>query len=194
LSSVLLARDIIDYIMAGTGEIAGFAADGGDPRIDFESVENSIPLGLSHKLLHDPSVLFEEYRYFAEKTRAEEEVAFATDPPSVGLMQVLFPTKSDGGVKQRPLPTSQQRTGERVNEKHSSDKEASGNDSELERMNISDIEWTNASRATRTATASACFYLITTDILGPFGVGYSLGTLGWGPGIALFTVFGGMAG
>ncbi len=32
------------------------------------------------------------------------------------------------------------------------------------------------------------------DILGPFGVGFSLGTLGWGPGIALFTVFGALAG
>ncbi len=38
------------------------------------------------------------------------------------------------------------------------------------------------------------FYLITTDILGPYGVGFALGTLGWGPGIALFTVFGFMAG
>jgi len=26
------------------------------------------------------------------------------------------------------------------------------------------------------------FYLITTDILGPYGVGFSMGTLGWGPG------------
>ena len=38
------------------------------------------------------------------------------------------------------------------------------------------------------------FYLITTDILGPYGVGYAMGTLGWGPGIALYTVFGFMAG
>jgi len=37
------------------------------------------------------------------------------------------------------------------------------------------------------------FYLITTDILGPFGVAFSLATLGWGPGIALYTVFGIMA-
>ena len=39
------------------------------------------------------------------------------------------------------------------------------------RINITDIEWTNANRAFRTATWAACFYLITTDILGPFGVG-----------------------
>lgn len=39
------------------------------------------------------------------------------------------------------------------------------------RINITDAEWTNANRAFRTATWAACFYLITTDILGPFGVG-----------------------
>ena len=78
-------------------------------------------------------------------------------------------------------------------------------------MSITEAEWTNASRAFRTATWAACFYLITTDILGPFGVGYavafcpslllllthqsfSIGTLGWGPGITLYTVFGVMAG
>lgn len=46
----------------------------------------------------------------------------------------------------------------------------------------------------RSASWGACFYLITTDILGPYGVGFALGTLGWGPGIALYTVFGFMAG
>ena len=39
------------------------------------------------------------------------------------------------------------------------------------RMAITDTEWTNANRAFRTATWAACFYLITTDILGPFGIG-----------------------
>lgn len=59
---------------------------------------------------------------------------------------------------------------------------------------MSDEEWTNASRAFRTATAGSAFYLITVDILGPYGIGFSLSTLGWGPGIALYTVFGFMAG
>jgi hypothetical protein len=39
-----------------------------------------------------------------------------------------------------------------------------------DRLAISDDEWTNASRAVRTATWAAIFYLITTDILGPFNV------------------------
>ncbi|KAJ7269016.1 putative amino acid transporter [Mycena rebaudengoi] len=59
---------------------------------------------------------------------------------------------------------------------------------------ISDEEWTNASRALRTATRGAAFYLITTDILGPFGLPYAFATMGWGPGVALYTVFAGLAG
>jgi hypothetical protein len=39
-----------------------------------------------------------------------------------------------------------------------------------DRLGVSDDEWTNASRAMRTATWAAVFYLITTDILGPFNV------------------------
>ena len=38
------------------------------------------------------------------------------------------------------------------------------------------------------------FYLITTDILGPFGLPYAFASMGWGPGVALFTVFGFLAG
>ena len=50
------------------------------------------------RLLHDPSVTFEEYRYYAERTRAEEAQAAKTEGPSRGILQVIFPTKSDQGV------------------------------------------------------------------------------------------------
>ena len=59
---------------------------------------------------------------------------------------------------------------------------------------VTEEEWRNASRMLRTASWGAGFYLITTDILGPYGVGFALGTLGWGPGVALYTVFAFMAG
>jgi len=45
----------------------------------------------------------------------------------------------------------------------------------------------------RTATWPAVFYLITTDILGPFSNPYAFASMGYGPGVALFTVFGVMA-
>lgn len=60
-------------------------------------------------------------------------------------------------------------------------------------MRVSEAEWKNASRAVRTAGWSSVFYLITTDILGPFSVPWAFAQMGYGPGIALYTVFGGLA-
>lgn len=54
-------------------------------------------------------------------------------------------------------------------------------------------EWQTASKARRTATWGAVFYLITTDILGPSSVPWALTQMGLGPGIALYFVFGALA-
>lgn len=35
-------------------------------------------------------------------------------------------------------------------------------------------------------TIPSGFFLITTDVLGPYGSGYTMGTLGWGPGASSF--------
>jgi len=72
--------------------------------------------------------------------------------------------------------------------------EKTGEKRTFEPIPISDEEWVTASRAARTATWGAVFYLITTDILGPFSTGYAFSQMGLGPGVALFTVFGALAG
>jgi len=46
----------------------------------------------------------------------------------------------------------------------------------------------------RTATWGAVFYLITTDILGPYTVPWALSQMGYGSGITLYTVFGALSG
>lgn len=123
---------------------------------------------------HDPNVTLEEYLYYAKQTREEEK---SYEPPKLVWRELLKgkkAVKNDNGTEKQ------------VSNLDFSTQEA--------RMNISDEEWVNASRALRSASVGACFYLITTDILGPFGVSFALGTLGWGPGIALFTVFGVLAG
>lgn len=61
-------------------------------------------------------------------------------------------------------------------------------------MRVTDEEWVQASRALRTATWGAVFYLITTDILGPYSVPWAFSQMGYGPGVALYTVFGALAG
>jgi len=61
-------------------------------------------------------------------------------------------------------------------------------------VSVSVEEWSSASRALRTATWGAVFYLITTDILGPFSVPWAMSQMGYGPGVTLYTVFGALAG
>lgn len=128
------------------------------------------------RLPHDPAVTFEEYHYYAHKTREEEKTL---ESPILNWREIILRKKEHDGD----------------NKGHSENHLTASNFANREnRLEITDEEWTNASRAFRTASWGACFYLITTDILGPYGVGFSLGTLGWGPGIALYTVFGFMAG
>ncbi|KAH8177883.1 transmembrane amino acid transporter protein [Sarocladium implicatum] len=130
------------------------------------------------RALHDSTVTFEEYFYYAQKTRAEEDLQPKTKSER-SWRSIIFPSKSDGGVSQ-------------VNS-HGDGHEGKNLADPRVRATVSDEEWTNASRALRTATRGAIFYLITTDILGPFGLPYAFATMGWGPGIALYTVFAAMA-
>ena len=46
-----------------------------------------------------------------------------------------------------------------------------------------ELERENTSRALRLASWSTVFYLITTDILGPFNAPYAMAQVGWVPGI-----------
>ena len=179
-----------------------------------------------HRRLHDTNVTFEEYNYYARKTRAEENASSATHTSEkTSVMALLLrrkaapPTHDDSDTSTPPGEKNLASAGN----KNLADPST--------RLEITDDEWSNASRMMRTANWAACFYLITTDILGvsgrkisspfylvpsissllfppfpilvrsialtvekPYGVGFALGTLGWGPGIALYTVFGFMAG
>jgi hypothetical protein len=59
---------------------------------------------------------------------------------------------------------------------------------------VTDDEWYQASRSLRTAGWGAVFYLITTDVLGPYSVPWAFAQMGYGPGVTLYTVFGALAG
>ena len=132
------------------------------------------------RLLHDPAVTFEEYQYYARRTREEEK---DIESPKLQWREIIN-RRTNKGTRQNDIGADG--TNGKVAQVNFAKEE--------DRLQITDAEWTNASRATRTASSGAAFYLITTDILGPYGVGFAIGTLGWGPGIALYTVFGFMAG
>lgn len=154
---------------------AGFVGEGGDPRLSI-SGKAGVGHGIGqtnnytrpqHRKLHDSNVSFEEYNYYAEKTRAMEDASSERTPKvaRTGLMATIFPSKSGKGDynEGNARPTLDEKEAEHgvdLNEMRYS-----------ERGSVSDEDWIYASRALRTATAASMFYLITTDILGPFGVG-----------------------
>ena len=157
-------------------KLGNMAIDGADPRLP-ASAEKDMDYGADYapgtgrgtqygpgtvrpqeRRLHDRNVTFEEYYHYAQITRAEEE-AMPKHGRETSILSLIFPSKSDGGVKQ------------------STDHNLSN---PTERAHVTDDEWANASRALRTATRGAIFYLITTDILGPFGLPYAFATMGWG--------------
>ncbi|OAG34630.1 hypothetical protein AYO21_11226 [Fonsecaea monophora] len=157
----------------------------------------------SQRKLYDPGVTFEEYVHYANRTREEEKVQqHITDG---GIMQQVFRRKSSVTAEGVPVNNGGDTTAEKENTEKSVLPGTDSHDSQeptrprrrsiLSRHSlVTEEEWRNASRALRTASWGAGFYLITTDILGPYGVGFALGTLGWGPGVALYTVFAFMAG
>jgi hypothetical protein len=143
----------------------GLNAVGGDPRVSMDAANPNETEFVSpkHRLHHDPSVSFEEYHYYALKTREIQDTEALNDVTPKGILQVLFPPKSTAPESSTVSPPSGG-DGEKTSAETPT---APGNG----RLEITDKEWVNASRAMRTATWAACFYLITTDILGPFGVG-----------------------
>jgi len=89
---------------------------------------------------HDPDVLFEEYLYYAERTREEETTL---EPPSTIWRHTIFKKKE----KAAPVAAA----GDSPHALTAADFAKREN-----RLEISDEEWTNASRALRTASWGAC--------------------------------------
>lgn len=88
---------------------------------------------------HDPNVAFEEYHYYAQKTREEEE---NLESPKLNIRNLISRKKNpqDSNADEAPTAT--------LTEKDYASVE--------NRLEISDDEWANASRALRTASTGAC--------------------------------------
>jgi hypothetical protein len=105
---------------------------------------------------NDPSVLFEEYLHYAKLTRAEEHAYEGN------IIKRKEPWSLGGIIKNR------------FSKGHVHEVNAVvGANSVMTTHNdfstVTDLEWKQASRATRTASWGSIFFLITTDILGPSG-------------------------
>ena len=160
------------------------AGDGGDPRLSVSQANVDAMIRPQQRALYDSKVPFEEYYYYAQKTRLEEEGR--DDGQKTRIRDLLIPNMGRKTAEMEMADHEKRRSSAIADNINLSNKD--------KRAVITDEEWRNASRALRTASGAACFYLITTDILGPFGIGFAIGTMGWIQGIILFTIFGAAAG
>jgi hypothetical protein len=172
---------------------ANLALDGGDPREEF--VEGSIGMTAARlHLVNDPKICFEEYIYYASITRAEEKAEYAATPKEKRSIKNIIknrfrtntttistpPTNaSDSDEKSAAnlgASTDSATVSVEGDEKLAANFDAPSESVQLRHYtdpsHVSDEEWKTLSRGIRTAGWSTCFYLITTDILGPFSTPY----------------------
>lgn len=200
-----------------TAPMANLALEGGDPRDTHHPVAGdakAVELALLSSI-HDPSITFEEYVYWAEITRAEEKLAnerfiAAQGPRSwKNTLKNRFSTAKDVPESYGTPPATTLAPSDKdvIDEKTVIPGRSDHSPKPVRTSAVTDAEWKTASRAVRTAGWSGVFYLITTDILGPFSVPWAFAQMGCkyfqymdinrstnlvidGPGIALYTVFG----
>ncbi|KEQ77474.1 hypothetical protein M436DRAFT_35944 [Aureobasidium namibiae CBS 147.97] len=143
--------------------------------------------------VHDPSVTIEEYFYWAKITREQQRGIPIVKTPARKFLSFgkrdAVPSIITGSDPTNPRQSSKG-LGTATDEKTG--------DSEVPAISrpavVTEEEWLQASRAARTATWGSIFYLITTDVLGPYSVPWALAQMGYGPGIVLYTIFGALAG
>lgn len=142
---------------------------------------SKLELAMLHAM-HDRTTTFEEYVYWAKITRAEEKAADEHYRSLKGqttvksaIMDRFSMAKNHSIIAEDKTPAEPLSTGGGI--KQALDGNGTGNENEkltLDRRGdnqhagVTDAEWTRASRAVRTAGWGGVFYLITTDILGPF--------------------------
>ncbi|KAK7943123.1 oligopeptide transporter protein [Apiospora aurea] len=158
--------------MAFSAPTTALALDGGDQRADPKDI---VAFSHAETPVRTTDVTLEEYLHYASITRTEEKVADEKYRASKG------PFTWRGLVRDRLARGSGGSHGGAAGTAH-------GDHGAVE------AEWKNASRAVRTAGWGSAFYLIATDILGPSQTPWSFSQLGYGPGFALYTVFGVLSG
>ncbi|KAK8084681.1 hypothetical protein PG997_005952 [Apiospora hydei] len=159
--------------MAFSAPTTALALDGGDQRADPKG--DIVAFSHAETPVRTTDVTLEEYLHYASITRAEEKVANEKHRASKG------PFTWRGLVRDRLARGSGGSHGGAAGTAHAD-------------HGAIEAEWKNASRAVRTAGWGSAFYLIATDILGPSQTPWSFSQLGYGPGFALYTVFGVLSG
>lgn len=145
------------------------AIQGHDPRVPIPEKD----LHPDHPILADGTEPnFETYLYYAKQQREKEAAESKSDDMERGFWASILWGKGD----QKLMPTN-----------FADDKKGNTTGS------ASEAEYRAASSALRTASWASVFYLITTDILGPYTTPWAFSQVGYGPGVACFIAFAIMA-
>ncbi|KAJ5141944.1 hypothetical protein N7526_002939 [Penicillium atrosanguineum] len=187
----------------GTEEEHHTSKTAGDilPNYDGPNEHHNIPapiLAGKDSIYLDPSITFENYVFWANRSREYEKTIRTDDKGFAAWASMLMGKKKSPIESQDATPPT---PSENANEKENSDEKKTETDpadmtvknEATDNYGVTETEWEQAQRAARTATWGSIFYLITTDILGPTNVPWAISRMGYGPGFALYTVFGIMA-
>ena len=159
---------------------AGLALDGGDPRASMSGPGIADYPRHTRGNLHDPNVTIEEYFHWAKATRQEEKDVPRVHHPIRKLIGVdkgkkdnstgqnVSSTVNVGEKHHNNAATVSSSSDKATKDKHEEDAGATSDPQHV--AVVTEDEWFQASRAARTATWGAVFYLITTDVLGPYSV------------------------
>ncbi|KAI1370835.1 transmembrane amino acid transporter protein-domain-containing protein [Hypoxylon crocopeplum] len=178
---------------------ANLALDGGDPRKSSFQAENIVnDVARIDGTDKGRVVSFEEYMYHAAVTRAEEKEANARFIAARGPRTIknIIKGRFSRGKKERDASTqvaSSLSAGETDEKGRRDDALQVAESGSTGNYGVTAEQRETAGRALRTASWGTIFYLITTDILGPMGSPWAFAQMGYGPGVALYTVFGFMS-
>ena len=166
----------------------GEKVDANDPAVSISREPAPEFLHGDRSIYLDSSITFEDYVYWAKRSREVEKHIPTDDAGFAHLRNKLFRKKSDalvltqGEIQEQDASVMKEPSVKPTNGAIASDG-----------WGITETEWEQAQRAARTATWGSIFYLISTDILGPTNVPWAISQMGFGPGAVLYTVFGAMA-
>ena len=158
---------------------ANLALEGGDPRDPDFGPEGGMTAFRMH-LMNDPKVSFEEYLYYASITRAQEKAEYDATPKEKKTVKSMIKNRFRVHNPAPPPSPPQAASTASGDEKFDDEKHPANSGANqpiqlrhyTDAAQVSDEEWKILSRGIRTAGWSTCFYLITTDILGPFSTPY----------------------
>ncbi|KAJ1026609.1 hypothetical protein NDA13_003986 [Ustilago tritici] len=152
-----------------------------------QGVTGLVPVPAMYEASPNTGVSLEEYMFYAQIQREQEKlygtagISVEADAPHASAYLENAKRGSDEKVSQSSTF---------IHDKPQINNTDASTFDQLEGLSEVDKESRNAHRAIKTASWVGIFYLITTDILGPYGAPYAMSQNGWVTGNVMYIVMG----